>query len=126
MSKYIYLCITLMFLFSVCLVVSLPATANAESTSINIGSYTTYVGSNVIVPIEITNATDVAGGSANISFDPSIVNAQEVLSGNFDMPVANINNIAGFVSIAKLTTTAVGKDTAELASIKFKGISKLL
>ena len=126
MSRYVDLCTILAFLFSVCLVVSLPAIPNAESTSINIGSYTTYVGSNVTVPIEITNATDVAGGSAKISFDPSIVNVQELLPGDFGATVANINNTIGFVSIATSSTTAVGKDTAdaELASIKFKGISK--
>ncbi|HJH25704.1 MAG TPA: hypothetical protein C5S37_02785, partial [Methanophagales archaeon] len=111
----IYLYTILLFLFSMCLVVSLPATANAESTSINIGSYTTYVGSNVTVPIEIANATEIAGGAVNITFNPSIVNVEEVLSGDFGMPVANIDNTAGFVSIAKSSATAVGKANAALA-----------
>ena len=124
MSKYVYLCITLVFLFSIGLVVSLVATSGSEPATINLGSYTTYAGSTVTVPVEILNATDIAGGSANISFNPSIVNAQEVLPGDFGAPAANINNTAGFVSIATSSTTAVGKDTAELASIRFKGISK--
>ncbi len=124
MSKYVCLYATLLLLFSVGLAVSLVATSGSEPATISIGSYATYAGSTVTVPVEILNATEIAGGSANISFNPSIVNVQEVLPGDFGAPTANINNTAGFVSIAKSTATAIGKDPAELASIRFKGISK--
>ena len=101
------------------------ATADfGESTTINLGSYTTYVDSNVTVPIELINATEIAGGSVNISFNPSIVNVQEVLTGDFGTPSANINNTNGFVRVAVSRETAVGKANAKLASIRFKGISK--
>ncbi len=127
MKKSVYISlISLILLFgiSICLS-SYIATANPDqSTSINLGSYTTYAGSNVTVPIEILNASAVAGGSVNISFNALFVNVEEVLPGDFGMPVANINNTAGFVSIAKSTATAVGKANASLASVRFKGIAK--
>ncbi len=124
MSKYIYPYTILLFLFSMCLVLSPADVAALTGATINLGSYTDHVGSNVTVPVEIINATEIAGGFANISFNPSIVNVEEVLPGDFGAPASNINNTAGFVSIAKSTATAVGKDPAELASIRFKGISK--
>jgi hypothetical protein len=95
-----------------------------EPTAINIGSYTAGMDSNLTVPVEITNASAAAGGSANISFNPSIVNVEEVLPGDFGTPIANINNAVGFVYIACALPTAVGKDKAKLASVRFKGISK--
>ncbi|HJH25483.1 MAG TPA: hypothetical protein C5S37_01645 [Methanophagales archaeon] len=101
-----------------------PAIAIAASPIISVDSYTTYVGSSVTVPIEITTASAVAGGSVEITFNPSIVNVQEVLSGDFGAPIANINNTAGFMYIALAGHEAVGKGEAILASIRFKGISK--
>ena len=95
-----------------------------EPTAINIDSYSVYENSNVIVPVEITHAGAVAGGSVNITFNPLFVNVEEVLPGDFGTPVANINNDAGFVHIACASPTAVGKDKARLASIRFKGVSK--
>ena len=95
-----------------------------EPTAINIGSYTVGVDSNVIVPVEITHASAVAGGSANITFNPLFATAQAILPGDFGTPIANINNDAGFVYIACASPTAVGKETAKLAIVRFKGVSK--
>ena len=114
---------TILALISVIVIVAL-APAIAASPIISIDSYTIGVDSDVTVPIEITNAGAVAGGSVKIIFDPAIVNVQEVLSGDFGVPVVNINNTAGFVSIAKSSHVAVGEDHAELASVRFKGVSK--
>ncbi|MBL7117594.1 MAG: hypothetical protein ISS94_02260 [Candidatus Syntrophoarchaeum sp.] len=104
------------------------ASSNANEVnaplSITIGSFTTYVNSNVTVPVELLNANDVAGGSAKITFNPSIVIAKEVLHGDFGTPISNINNSAGFVYIACASPTAVGKETAELAGITFEGLSE--
>lgn len=101
------------------------ATADPDqSTTIDLGSYTTYTGSNVTVPIKITNATEIAGGSVNISFNASIVSVQAILAGDFGTPVANINNTNGFVRVAVSRPTAVGKENASLAGIRFKGILK--
>ncbi|MBL7117599.1 MAG: hypothetical protein ISS94_02285 [Candidatus Syntrophoarchaeum sp.] len=107
------------------------ASSNANEVnaplSITIGSFTTYVNTNVTVPIELLNANDIAGGSAKITFNPTIVIAKEVLPGDFGTPIANINNSAGFVYIACASPTAVGKETAKLASIAsitFEGLSE--
>ncbi|MBL7117595.1 MAG: DUF3344 domain-containing protein [Candidatus Syntrophoarchaeum sp.] len=118
---------SLLFLILLCgvsLAVSPAGAADAEPAVIDIGSFTTYVGSNVTVPVEIINATDIAGGSVNISFNPSIVNVQEALPGDFGTPIANIDNSAGFVDIASAATEAVGKENASLATVRFKGIAK--
>ena len=105
---------------------SLIATASvdAQSTSINLGSYTTHAGSNVTVPIKITNATDIAGGSAKILFNPSIVNVQAVTSGHFDMPTCNIDNANGSVHVAASKATAAGINEAVLANLVFKGMTE--
>lgn len=97
-----------------------------EPTAINIGSYTVDVDSNlaVAVPVEITHASAVAGGSANITFNPLFVNVEEILPCDFGTPIANINNDTGFVYIACASPTAVGKETAILAIVMFKGVSK--
>lgn len=116
--------LSFLFLILLALAVSPVGAINADSATIDIGSFTTYAGSNVTVPIEITNATEIAGGFVNISFNPSIVNVQEVLTGYFESPEANINNTNGFVRVAASRATAVGKANAKLASIRFKGISK--
>ena len=100
------------------------AVEGLNSSSINIGSYTTYTGSNVTVPVEIRNATEIAGGFVNISFNPSIVNVQETIGGDFGTPVVCIDNTSGFVRIAASRATAVGEGDAKLASIRFRGISK--
>ena len=98
--------------------------AIAASPAISIGSYTIAVNSNVTVPIEITTASALAGGSANISFNPSVVNVQAIIAGDFGAPAANISNTNGFVHVAVSRATAVGKDNASLASVRFKGISE--
>ena len=110
-------------LFAIALAAAAPALA-AEPVAISIGSYTIDVNSNVTVPVEITNAAEITGGSANISFDPSIVNVEEVVVEDFGTRVANINNTIGFVHVAVSRATAVGKVNAKLASIRFKGIAK--
>lgn len=127
MKKSVYISlISLILLFGISIgLSSYIATADpGQSTSIDLSSYTTYAGSNVLVSIGITNATEIAGGFVNISFNASIVNVQEVLAGDFGTPVANINNTNGFVRVAVSRPTAVGKENASLAGIRFKGISK--
>ena len=108
------------------IVALVPAIAIAASPIISIDSYAIDVNTTVIVPVEIINATEIAGGSANISFNPSIVNVEEVLPGDFGVPASNINNTAGFVSIAKSTATAVGKENASLAALSSRVFQKVL
>ncbi|HJH25705.1 MAG TPA: hypothetical protein C5S37_02790 [Methanophagales archaeon] len=76
------------------------------------------------VPVKIKNATDVAGGSAKIVFNASIVNVQTVSSGHFGTPERHIDNTNGSVHIAVANATAVGIPEAVLANIAFKGLSE--
>ena len=86
------------------------------------GDYEVNVNSEVTIPIIVKNASNVAGGSLKVSFDPSIVNAENVSSGDFGMPEANIKE--GYVYIAVAAANSVGKNEAILANIKFKGLSE--
>ena len=94
--------------------------------TVKIGEYTINLNSDgeVTVPVEILNATDVAGGSVNISFDSSIVEVQTVTSGHFGTSLFYIDNTNGFVRVAAAGTTAVGMEEAVLANILFKGTSE--
>ena len=86
------------------------------------GDYEVNVNSEVTIPIIVKNASNVAGGSLKVSFDPSIVNAENVSSGDFGMPEANIKE--GYVYIAVAAANSVGKNEAILANINFKGLSE--
>jgi len=56
-----------------------------------------------------TTATGVAGYQANVSFDPSVVQVKNVEGANFRDPVVNIDNDAGYVSIAQSQASAIDK-----------------
>ena len=103
---------------------SAPAPVATEPVALDIGSYTAYVKSDITVPVEISNASAVAGGSVKILFDSSIVEVKAVKAGDFNEPVANIDNENGFVHIAVSRATAVGIEKAVLANITFTGISE--
>ena len=103
---------------------SAPAPVATEPVALDIGSYTAYVKSDITVPVEISNASAVAGGSVKILFDSSIVEVKAVKAGDFNEPVANIDNENGLVYIAVSRATAVGIENAVLANITFTGISE--
>src|SRR5665811_392539 len=66
----------------------------------------------------------VAGGSIKLVFNPAIVNAASVSSGDISGSlVPNINNTAGFVFATVAGSTAVGTSSEMLMNIKFTGIS---
>ena len=96
----------------------------ATGESVSVGTFTVAPGSNVTVPVVIGNANLVAGGSVKLTFNPAIVNAVDVSNGTISgSRVSNMNNTAGFVSVAVSGTTAVGTTTATLANITFRGVS---
>jgi hypothetical protein len=96
--------------------------ALAEGESINIGSYNVASGSTVDVTIQVENATLIAGGFVTITYDPTIVNVTNVLSGDFGELHAN-TNIAGVVTLGTAGATAIGTSSAVLGVIKFEGVS---
>ncbi|MFQ6063625.1 MAG: hypothetical protein ACE5KT_07255 [Methanosarcinales archaeon] len=53
------------------------------------------INSNITLPIEITKASEIVGGSVKILFDPNIAEVQRVESGDFGIPIANIDNAKG-------------------------------
>ena len=102
-----------------------PTPTPADYT-MKIDDYDIYLGGEgeVVVPVEVLNATDIAGGSARILFDASVVNVREVTPGQFGDTAALINNTAGFVNVASAGTFAIGEPEAVLANIVFEGMSE--
>jgi len=89
------------------------------SETVKIGHYIALLNQSITVPIEILSATEVAGGKAKIQFNSSNVTVEEVTSGDFGAPIANINNGEGFVYVAVAMATAVGESEAILANLTF-------
>ena len=94
--------------------------------TIKIADYTLalYDGGEVVVPVEIQNASDIAGGSANVTFNASVVKVKAVSAGHFGTPAANIDNTSGFVHVSAGRAFAVGREEAVLANLLFEGISE--
>jgi len=94
--------------------------------AIKVGDYTLelYNSGEVIVPVEILNAGDIAGGSAKITFNASVVKVKAVSAGHFGMPQANIDNTNGFVYVAASRAFAAGREEAVLANLLFSGVSE--
>jgi hypothetical protein len=76
-------------------------------------------GGNVSVPLRITQASIIAGGDILITYDPTILNAVDVLSEQ-DFLMANISK-SGIIKISFANT--VGCESDILAEIKFNVIS---
>ena len=81
------------------------------------------VGDTKEVPVELLNGSDVAGGTFKIRFDPSIVTVESVGDGDFLTPSANIDNVAGTVTIAVARSDAVGTSSSTLAKVIFKAVA---
>ncbi|WP_247730083.1 cohesin domain-containing protein [Halovivax limisalsi] len=64
-----------------------------------------------------TNATDVAGYGANVTFDPDIVEVASVSGVDMSDPTTNVNNEDGWVFFTQ--SQASGIDAPELAEITF-------
>ncbi len=75
------------------------------------------------VPVELLNGSDAAGGNFKIGFDPSIVTVESVGDGDFFTPTANIDNVAGTVTIAVARSDAVGTSSSTLAKVIFKAVA---
>jgi subtilisin family serine protease len=65
-----------------------------------------------------TTAPGVAGYQANISFDPETVEVTGVSGLNFSDPIVNVNNEAGYVSIAQAQSSEM--DAPDLAEVTFE------
>src|SRR5450759_484191 len=99
--------------------------ALATGESVSVVTFKVAPGSDVTVPLVIGNANLVAGGSIKLIFNPAIINAVGVSSGDLLglPPVFNIDNTSGYVSVAVVSSQAVGTTTATLANITFRGVS---
>nr|WP_282102556.1 cohesin domain-containing protein [Halovivax limisalsi] len=64
-----------------------------------------------------TNADDVAGYGANVTFDPSVVEVASVSGVDMSDPTTNVNNEDGWVFFTQ--SQASGIDSPELAEITF-------
>ncbi len=74
-------------------------------------------GDSIGVELE-TNADDVAGYGAEVTFDPEIVAVEEVVGVDFGDPVVNVDNDEGTVFFTQ--SQATGEDAPTLAEIQFE------
>jgi hypothetical protein len=116
-------CIAYKILLVLAVITACTSLTLAAGESVSAGTLTVEVGSNVTVPVVVGNANHVAGGSIKLVFNPSIVNAASISSGDIESLVPNINNTTGFVFAAVAGSTAVGTSSTTLMNIKFTGIS---
>ncbi len=100
---------------------ALQPTSTYTSVIASISNASGSKGSNVSVPIIITNATNVAAGTITLSFYPSIVEVTGVSAGDLGTPVYNINNAAGTVTITASSPTG-RSGTVTFANVILKAV----
>ena len=105
---------------------TVSGTANVTVTKLEvfIDSYELALNREIVIPIKIKDATDIAGGSLAITYNASIINAVSVSGAHFSEPAYNIDNPNGRVSLACAKTYAVNRTGAVLANIVFKGVGE--
>ena len=97
--------------------------AQGAGESMALGTFNINMDSAVEVPVLIGNATDVAGGKVTIEYNPSIVTVDDVLPGDIIGTFnKDVNNSKGIVIISTASPTAIDKNKAILAIIRFRGI----
>ena len=104
--------------------VSGTANVTVIKLEVFIDSYELCLNREIVIPIKIKDATDIAGGSLAITYNASIINAVSVSGGHFGEPAYNIDNPNGRVSLACAKTYAVNRTEAVLANIVFKGMKE--
>lgn len=116
--------ISLIFLF-ICSVIIMRNTivTYALNEQIIISSHEANVGSIVDVQIIIVHAESIAGGFIEFKFNSSVIVVEDIIRGDFGQPVAYINNSEGIIRIAVALATAVNKQNATMAIIRFKGVN---
>jgi hypothetical protein len=103
-------------------VAAAPGAASAvqDQAAISVSSET--VPANGTTTVTLTaDAPDVAGYQANLTFDPSVVQVEQVAeSEDFDSPVSNVNNDEGWVFLTQ--SKVEGTDDPVLARITFAAV----
>jgi adhesin HecA-like repeat protein len=87
---------------------------------ISIAEYNRSFGENVTVEVLVEPASTIVGGSFDICFDESVVNAVSLSSGDFGEPVYVIDNDAGVIEATTEGAAVEGKDVAVLARVTFR------
>ena len=97
--------------------------AVASEVSAGIGSIVAHPGERVTVPLTIYNITDYGTGTAEISYDPSVVHVTDVSSTQQSEVIAyNVDNSSGVVRISAWNISGVSGDIY-FANITFKAAS---
>ena len=89
---------------------------------VSIADYFVPINEFTTVEVTVENASTIAGGSFDLCFDKSIVNAVSVSSGDFGVPAYVIDNSASTVRVSVAVAMAIGKGTATLAKATFRGL----
>lgn len=91
-----------------------------EQPQVRLGSATADSGSTTTVELA-TDAGDVAGYQANVTFDPGVLEVESVAgTESFGEPVVNVNNDEGWVFVTQ--SQVEGTDEPELARITFAAV----
>ena len=91
-----------------------------EQPQVRLGSTTVDPGDTTTVQLS-TDATDVAGYQANVTFDPAVLEVESVTgTDSFGDPVVNVNNEKGWVFVTQ--SQVDGTDEPALATITFAAV----
>jgi len=96
-EKKIVLCLVLASILLVSYVITTSSGQNG--TVMSIGNHTISPGETIEVPINISNAADLATAEIYLNYDPSTVHVTAVSDGDFDLTLNEIHNDSGWTRI---------------------------
>ena len=102
-----------LFIISVVFAVAILATNTAIATgseTINIGSATMDKGSTTVLQLSIANAVEITGLSLDISYDPAVVEVQDISVNEYvsgSTVTSDIDNTAGKIHIVIVNTDII-------------------
>lgn len=100
-------------------------TVTEETPTVSIGIADVSNGADVVIPINITGASNIGAMDINITYDTSVLNATGVENGTFNITIMayNIDHTAGRINIsfAEYPNTVTG--SGELFNLRFAAIA---
>ena len=100
-------------------------TIGKNGPTVSIDDYSFFSGETITIPINISNAIDLATAEIYLNYDPSTVHVTAVSDGDFDLTLFEINNQSGWTRIGGnqlMSGWLNGKII--LANVSFKAIGK--
>ncbi len=106
------------------IILVLPVSASAvNAATVSIGNATVLPNGNVTLPIMINNVTDVGSIQITLKYDKNVAHVTNIIAGNFDSTIQNINNTTGITTIAAFQIINMGLNgDARLANITLMAV----